>query len=156
MKKLALLFILIFVVACGTTQETKTITIGDPIQRESVCNKPYYEYKAGECCLDKDANKVCDADEVTEEIVEEIIVEEPEEKPKEIVSEKVEDCSDFCAGRADFDSCFDVCSITCGSTVRLSNLPGDYACDVDGAGAKVRIREIPIWCLRLKRSLLDR
>ncbi|MCK4491416.1 MAG: lamin tail domain-containing protein [Candidatus Altiarchaeales archaeon] len=30
----------------------------------TVCNKPYYEYKVGECCLDKDGNRVCDRDEV--------------------------------------------------------------------------------------------
>lgn len=29
------------------------------------CPQPYFEYKAGECCLDKNDNRICDKDEVT-------------------------------------------------------------------------------------------
>jgi len=33
---------------------------------EPVCNVPYFEYKTGECCLDKNSNQICDNDEKEE------------------------------------------------------------------------------------------
>jgi len=41
-----------------------TILVSGCITTETVCNKPYYEYKSGECCLDENDNKICDKDEV--------------------------------------------------------------------------------------------
>ena len=48
-----LAIIIVFISGCITT--------------ETVCNKPYYEYKTGECCLDENDNKICDKDEVEKE-----------------------------------------------------------------------------------------
>jgi S1-C subfamily serine protease len=44
-----IIFLFLLLLSC-----TKTI----------LCSAPYIEYKTGECCLDKDANTVCDNDEV--------------------------------------------------------------------------------------------
>lgn len=38
-----------------------------PEENIPVCKSPYYEYKTGECCLDKNNNKVCDEDETGEQ-----------------------------------------------------------------------------------------
>jgi hypothetical protein len=44
---------------------------------DSICNAPYFEFKSGECCLDKNANSICDSDEdIVEEVVEEVKTEE--------------------------------------------------------------------------------
>lgn len=32
-----------------------------------LCNKPYFEYMIGQCCLDADDNKICDKDETVKE-----------------------------------------------------------------------------------------
>ena len=48
-----LVIVLFFIIGCITTG--------------TVCNKPYYEYKTGECCLDENDNKICDKDEVERE-----------------------------------------------------------------------------------------
>ncbi|MDP6642246.1 MAG: hypothetical protein QGF74_02630 [Candidatus Nanoarchaeia archaeon] len=80
MKRLTIvlfLLSLLFISAC--VKETV-------IKESSFCKDPYFEYKEGECCLDKSNNSICDKDEikvqetlVLEELeVEEIIVEEPE------------------------------------------------------------------------------
>ena len=37
--------------------------IGCQPNNKAICNKPYFEFKLGECCLDKDNNQICDADE---------------------------------------------------------------------------------------------
>jgi hypothetical protein len=31
--------------------------------KETACNSPYFEYKQGDCCLDKNTNSICDSDE---------------------------------------------------------------------------------------------
>lgn len=33
----------------------------------SLCNKPYFEFMKGQCCLDADDNKICDKDETVKE-----------------------------------------------------------------------------------------
>ena len=33
---------------------------------KSVCKTPYFEFKKGDCCLDKNSNSICDADEKEE------------------------------------------------------------------------------------------
>jgi len=38
---------------------------------QPICNAPYYEYKAGDCCLDTNQNQICDIDERTTMNVEE-------------------------------------------------------------------------------------
>jgi len=49
MKKMFfIMFLALFLVAC----------VEDP-----VCNKPYFEYKQGECCVDENENNICDRDE---------------------------------------------------------------------------------------------
>lgn len=50
-----LVFILLVVGACA------------PKVTKPLCNTPYIEFKAGECCLDSDNNKICDSDEVKKE-----------------------------------------------------------------------------------------
>ncbi|MBU4502921.1 MAG: trypsin-like peptidase domain-containing protein, partial [Nanoarchaeota archaeon] len=36
-------------------------------EKEPLCKTPYFEYKTGECCLDKDSNQICDKDETNKE-----------------------------------------------------------------------------------------
>jgi len=63
--------------------------------KEPTCKGDYYEFKQGDCCLDKDHNSVCDADEITTTIpttiatttemtTEETSVLPVEEQPKEV------------------------------------------------------------------------
>lgn len=47
----------------------------------SVCNKPYFEYMKGQCCLDSNNNQICDTDEIQKE---EKVTEEGSEKDKQI------------------------------------------------------------------------
>ncbi len=46
-----------FLIACQTPQAPQNIT--PTVQ----CTPPYYEYTPGDCCLDKDTNRICDRDE---------------------------------------------------------------------------------------------
>src|SRR3989344_118757 len=50
--------VLVFLVACQQVVPTQNST-----QPLSPCNPPYHEYTPGDCCLDKDANGVCDREE---------------------------------------------------------------------------------------------
>ena len=40
-----------------------------------VCNKPYFEFRKNDCCLDKNNNSICDIDEKTETAKDEATVE---------------------------------------------------------------------------------
>lgn len=82
MKKLALLLVL-FLVACG---------------QQVVCNEPYIQV-GNECCLDKDANQICDKDEApevdfsevqSEQIDEEELAPEQEKQAIDEILEKIE------------------------------------------------------------------
>ncbi len=64
--------ILFLLIACQpAVQPRANATISD-------CNPPYYEYEKGDCCLDKDTNKVCDRDEQTAAPITGAITAEPE------------------------------------------------------------------------------
>lgn len=67
-----------------------------PSQPEQpVCNSPYYEWQAGQCCLDKNNNQICDSDEQIQKVpagvpatAEEEPVQEPVKEPNELYEEK--------------------------------------------------------------------
>jgi hypothetical protein len=75
MKLLCTLLIMltILVAGCSTVEEPKQL-----------CNAPYIEFMAGECCLDADNNSICDSDETVVETTENST---PKEDP-EIVAVK--------------------------------------------------------------------
>ncbi|MBW3019250.1 hypothetical protein KY329_03635 [Candidatus Woesearchaeota archaeon] len=50
----AVVLLMVVLAACAAEQQAEPLT----------CNAPYFEYKSGECCLDANSNRVCDADEV--------------------------------------------------------------------------------------------
>ncbi|MBD3260085.1 MAG: hypothetical protein GF334_00100 [Candidatus Altiarchaeales archaeon] len=52
-----------FIVNCGFVFFLVLLLFLGCVKPSSVCNKPYFEYKKGECCLDENNNKVCDKDE---------------------------------------------------------------------------------------------
>jgi hypothetical protein len=54
------LSIMVFLSGCSPKDSTGGVV-------ESACNAPYFEYKATECCLDKNGNSICDSDEDIEE-----------------------------------------------------------------------------------------
>ena len=57
MKKIALFIIfLLFIASCAKTEE------------RPLCKKPYFEWKAGEYCLDANNNQICDRDEMQQTI----------------------------------------------------------------------------------------
>jgi hypothetical protein len=59
MIKLALsLVFLLFVLGCSNVP----VVIEE--QETVLCSPPYFEFRAGECCLDENNNEVCDAEEV--------------------------------------------------------------------------------------------
>ncbi len=58
MKWLIAVMFLVFVAGCSTT-EYPIVDYGSII-----CSSPYFEFKAGECCLDENSNQVCDSEEV--------------------------------------------------------------------------------------------
>ena len=71
---------------------------------ETVCNTPYFEYRVGECCVDKNANSICDSDETiveetptetVEEVVEEVVVKEPVEEVEITVEDACTDTTYF-------------------------------------------------------------
>ncbi|MAG52360.1 MAG: hypothetical protein CMH62_00185 [Nanoarchaeota archaeon] len=99
-KKMVIFTLLLFAVVltingCKSDGDTPT---GSAV--ESVCNAPYFEYKAGDCCLDKDANSVCDSDEdvveetTTETTTEETTTETVTETPEEVEITVSDACSD--------------------------------------------------------------
>ena len=57
---IGLLIIISVITGCGNKESTENIVT------EVTCSSPYFEYKTGECCLDKDSNRVCDTDEKSE------------------------------------------------------------------------------------------
>ena len=53
-----LLITIVFISACSGGSYTGNVT------KEVVsCNEPYFEFMTGKCCLDKNSNQICDADE---------------------------------------------------------------------------------------------
>lgn len=54
----SVIFSLALISGCGNGPEDAT---GSAVA--SVCNAPYFEFKAGECCLDQNSNSICDSDE---------------------------------------------------------------------------------------------
>lgn len=52
-----------FLAGCCFTQPTPQPTTTEP--STPYCQKPYIEYMAGECCLDRNDNNICDKDEAT-------------------------------------------------------------------------------------------
>lgn len=58
MRNSWLMVVLVFLVAC------QPAVLPQPnITTTTECNPPYYEYTKGDCCLDKNANGICDRDE---------------------------------------------------------------------------------------------
>ncbi|MBM3200031.1 hypothetical protein FJZ53_03760 [Candidatus Woesearchaeota archaeon] len=56
---IALLFIVtLLLVGC------KIPTGNAVLEKESLCNKPYFEFMKGQCCLDSNNNQICDKDEI--------------------------------------------------------------------------------------------
>ena len=95
MRKILIFLALIFLAACQTqvviVEKNVTINVSE-------CNPPYYEYTAGDCCLDKDVNEVCDREELPEdgaispqpssetpEVLERVIVQKTIQKFKDTV-----------------------------------------------------------------------
>ena len=81
MKKKMVIFGLLLVMIVGISgcgsKDGSEVT-GEAVA--SVCNSPYFEYKAGECCLDKNSNSICDSDEaIVEEVKEETTTPTPTE-----------------------------------------------------------------------------
>lgn len=91
MKKAFYLLLLTMIVLTGcSSSEDKTT--GSAV-KQTICNTPYFEYKAGECCLDQNTNSICDTDETTP--APEVVAETPKEEVKEEVKITVEDaCSE--------------------------------------------------------------
>jgi len=80
---LFLVILIFFISACSNANTPTGNVILEP--EKSVCNKPYFEFKNNECCLDKDDNSICDKDEQTVETLEvkETLKPEPEIETKE-------------------------------------------------------------------------
>jgi hypothetical protein len=76
-KKMVILTLVLLAIVtvsgCGSKEGTEAIA-GSAVS--SVCNAPYFEYKAGDCCLDSNSNNICDSDEDVAEAA-------PEEVPEE-------------------------------------------------------------------------
>ena len=72
MKKIWLVLIVIFLVACTKTDIPQITGNVVKEQVKEVCKDPYFEFKANECCLDKNKNRLCDTHEgeVREEVKE--------------------------------------------------------------------------------------
>lgn len=94
-----LAILLLVTILSGCTSED--VTTGS-IVKELICNASYFEYKEGECCLDKNANSICDTNEsiveevtATEETKTETISEpEPEPGVKEVKITVDDACAD--------------------------------------------------------------
>tara|TARA_Y100000310_G_scaffold343572_1_gene451862 strand:- start:785 stop:1480 length:696 start_codon:yes stop_codon:yes gene_type:complete len=91
-----LLVAIISISGCGDKDDVTGAAVKD-----SVCNAPYFEYKQGDCCLDKNANSICDSDEdiveeaTTETATEEVTVEAPAVTEVEEVEITLDDaCTD--------------------------------------------------------------
>ena len=85
-----IIFSLVIISGCGKDTEKAT---GSAVA--SVCNSPYFEFKAGECCLDKNTNSICDSDETIEEVKEDVVAEETAPVAAEEVEITLEDsCTD--------------------------------------------------------------
>ncbi|MBU1974826.1 MAG: hypothetical protein KKG59_00305 [Nanoarchaeota archaeon] len=86
MKKIIILFLslsIIFLVACQDVDLSKVSDedLGRLAEKAIVCEEPYMRFGTS-CCLDQDANKICDEDEtvnVADGVEEETTTPEPEE-----------------------------------------------------------------------------
>ena len=66
------LAILIFLISACTNAKTPTgAVVKEP--EKTVCNKPYFEFRENDCCLDKNDNSVCDSDEKAETAKEAVV-----------------------------------------------------------------------------------
>ena len=66
--------ILAFLISACTDTKTPTGNIVKEPEK-TACNKPYFEFRENDCCLDKNDNSICDSDEKTETAKDEIGVE---------------------------------------------------------------------------------
>jgi len=80
---IGLLIIISVITGCGNKEIT-----GDSVVNITTCNSPYFEYKTGECCLDKDNNRICDSDEEPKEEVTAPVKEK--EEPKTLTTQPVQ------------------------------------------------------------------
>lgn len=51
------LMFLLFISGCSSVPDTVE-------EVSTLCSPPYFEHKAGECCLDENSNQVCDVEEI--------------------------------------------------------------------------------------------
>ena len=88
------MIVLIFLSGCSFTDKTGSAV-------KSVCNSPYFEYKTNECCLDTNANSICDKDESVSDPV--VAEEEPaavEVKEEVVVAKEGEGAPAATTGKA--------------------------------------------------------
>jgi len=78
---------MIAITGCGGSSDSPT---GAAV-KESICNTPYFEYKVGDCCLDKNGNNICDSDET---IVEETTTPEETTTTEEVEITLDDSCTD--------------------------------------------------------------
>ena len=84
---LSVLFLLVIINGCGDN------TTGAAV-KAPVCNTPYFEFKTGECCLDTNANSICDSDEPAA-VAEKPTIEETAPAEPKVLEITVEDsCTD--------------------------------------------------------------
>lgn len=80
---ISFLVLTILISSCSNGYTGRVVEDKSEVVDKPTCTTPYFEYKLGECCLDKDSNNVCDVDEVKrEEPIEPEIIEESKEEPE--------------------------------------------------------------------------
>ena len=97
MRKIVIIGIILIITLTITGCGNKEVTENSTINTENTCNSPYFEYKTGECCLDKDSNNICDSDEETKEEVTVPVKEKEETKTlttQPVQALTVESCTD--------------------------------------------------------------
>jgi len=109
---LFLAIIIVFISGCTT--------------KETICNKPYYEYKTGDCCLDENDNKICDKDEITSK--------QPETKKCPSSCDDGNKCTnDYCSLDSDYVCKHDLIIPCCGNEIcdggeNHNSCPSDCDC----------------------------
>ncbi|MBU2640010.1 MAG: hypothetical protein KKG75_04900 [Nanoarchaeota archaeon] len=101
-KLLSAIFLVLLVALNGCSVLDPETSTGSAV-KDTVCNAPYFEFKSGECCLDKDADQICDSDE--DGVVEETTPTETTPTPTETKEvEEVEiTVNDACTGTTYFE-----------------------------------------------------